>query len=122
MLFCKYNSVVRRRYYTYSHQNQVQFSSCNEICARTLLSNTFKVKKTVIKRNIFYINTIVYTSEGTFGRILLWRMSSVCPSVRPSVRLSVFMSMFLSVCLALSKYCSLINFELISHRLTFPHR
>ena len=55
------------------------------------------------------------TFEGTFGRIMLWCMSSVRPSGWPSVCLSVC----LSVCPALAKSCPLINFKLISPRLTF---
>jgi len=41
-----------------------------------------------------------YTLEGTFGRIMLWCMSSVPPSCRLSV--------CLSVCPALAKSCPLI--------------
>ena len=43
---------------------------------------------------------IHYTSEATFGRFMLWHMSSVCPSVCQSVR-------------KLAKSCPLINFKLI---------
>ena len=51
----------------------------------------------------------LYTSEVTFGRITLWRVLAV----RPSVGLSVCPSVYP----ALAKFCPLINFKLISPRL-----
>ena len=60
-----------------------------------------------------------YTPEETFGSILLWRMSSVRASIRQSVCPSVIPSVSLSVRPAFAKSCPLINFKLISPRLTF---